>query len=104
MAVIFTSTIKIDDAGKWYFELRDEEDGRMEICADLDEFETKIEALGADYGGHIDEVRWMKDENVPPHVMDLLRAEMATRREKIEEQRGEKITPVSEFDAKDLAK
>ncbi len=107
MAVVFTSTIKIDNCGEWYIELSDitdEESIKSEICSNLDEYETKIEAMGAEYGGHIDEVRWLKDDNVPPHVMDMLRVEMAKRRADVEEKLGEKITPVSEFDAKDLAK
>ena len=96
MAVVFTSTIKLDDQGKWFIELKDEADGRSEICFDMDEFEKKIEELGEDYGGHIDEVKWMKDDNVPPFVMDEIRNIMAEHRAKIEEERGEPITPVAE--------
>ena len=96
MAVIFTATIKLDDSGKWFIELKDETDGRSEICFDMDEFEKNIEKLGDDYGGHIDEVQWGKDENVPPFVMDEIRIIMAEHRAKIEEERGEPITPVAQ--------
>jgi hypothetical protein len=96
MAVVFTSTIKIDDNGKWYIELKDEMDGRTEVCFDMDEFEKKIEELGADYGGHIDEVKWLKDENVPPFILDEIRSIMHERRSKLEEEMGTTITPVAE--------
>jgi hypothetical protein len=99
MAVIFTSTIKLDDSGKWYIELTDitdKEDQESIVCFDMDEYETKIEEMGAAYGGHIDEVRWLKDENVPPVVLDEIRVIMAERRQKLEEEIGEPITPVTD--------
>jgi DNA-directed RNA polymerase subunit F len=99
MAVVFTSTIKIDDTGKWYIELSDvtdEENQESVVCFDMDEYETKIEEMGAEYGGHIDEVRWLKDENVPPFVLDEIRVIMAERRQKLEEEIGEPITPVTD--------
>jgi hypothetical protein len=100
MAVVFTSTIKVDESGKkWFIELvdtTDEENMQAVICSDLDEYETKIEELGAEYGGHIDEVRWLKDDNVPPFVLDEIRVLMAERREKLEEEIGEPITPVTD--------
>ena len=96
MAVVFSATIKLDEKDKWFIELKDESDGRLEICFDMDEFETNIEKLGEDYGGHIDEVKWGKDDNVPPFVMDEIRALMAEHRAKIEEQLGEPITPTAE--------
>jgi hypothetical protein len=97
--VVFTSTIKLDDSDKWFIELKDitdADDIRTEVCFDLDEYESKIEELGADYGGHIDEVKWLKDENVPPFVLDEIRLKMAEQRAKIEEKLGEPITPVAE--------
>ncbi len=99
MAVVFNSTIKLDDNGKWYIEIKDANDPddiRVDICLDLDEYEKKIEEMGAEYGGHIDEVKWFKDENVLPVVLDEIRAKMAEQRAKIEEERGEPITPVAE--------
>ncbi|HIP54303.1 MAG TPA: hypothetical protein EYH11_02390 [Sulfurimonas autotrophica] len=96
MSVIFSATIKLDDHDKWFIELKDETDGRREICFDMDAFEAKIEELGSDYGGYVDEVKWFKDENVPPVVMDEIRVIMAERRAKVEEERGESITPIVE--------
>ena len=96
MAVIFTATIKMDDNDKWFIELKDETDGRTEVCFDMDEFEKNIEKLGDDYGGHIDEVKWFKDENMSEIVMDEIRSIMAEHRAKIEEERGEPITPVAQ--------
>ncbi|WP_457745891.1 hypothetical protein [Sulfurimonas sp.] len=99
MAVVFTSTIKLDDSDKWFIELKDitdPDDERVEVCFDLEEYEKKIEELGADYGGHIDEVKWLKDDNVPPFVLDDIRVKMAEHRAKIEEELGEPITPVAE--------
>lgn len=93
--VVFEATIKNDGVGGWFIELKDMEDGRVEICKDLDEFEEKIEAMGDDYGGHIDEVRWLKDDDVHPAAMDQIRALMAEKRAKIEEERGDFITPVA---------
>ena len=100
MAVVFQSIIKIDDAGKWYIEIvdaNDENDVRTEVCFDLDEYEQTIEKMGEEYGGHIDSVEWSKDDNVPPHIIDEIRLKMADHRAKIEEERGEPITPVAEM-------
>ncbi len=94
MAVIFEATIKNDGMDGWFIELKDTTDGRVEICKDLDEFEEKIELLGDDYGGHVDEVKWLKDEDLHPHAMDEIRIKMAEKRAKIEEDKGEFITPV----------
>jgi len=99
MGVVFTSTIKIDETGKWFIEIEDatdENDVRKEVCFDLDEYEKKIEEMGAEYGGHLDEVKWLKDEDVPQVVIDEIRVKMAEQRAKIEEERGEPITPVAE--------
>ena len=99
MGVVFTSTIKIDETGKWFIEIEDatdESDVRREACFDLDEYEKKIEEMGAEYGGHLDEVKWLKDEDVPQVVIDEIRVKMAEQRAKIEEERGEPITPVAQ--------
>ena len=89
MAVIFESLIKINEEGKWYVELTDTVDGRVAICEDLDEYSQKVEDFGGDYGGNIDEVKWSKDENVPPHTMDEIRLEMSKHQEEIEKQKAE---------------
>jgi len=95
MAVIFEATIKNDNLDGWFIELKDTMDNRTEICKDLKEFEEKIELLGSDYGGHIDEVRWLKDDDLLPSALDEVRMEMAKKREEIESEKGEFITPVA---------
>ena len=94
MSVIFESTIKMveDSREDWFIELRDTVDDRVEICADLKEYSKKVEELGSDYGGNIDEVRWMKDDNVPLPVMDNIRFEMSKLQREIEEETGKSIT------------
>lgn len=74
----------------WYIELRDLFENKIEICADLQEYSKKIEELGALYGGNI-EVRWTKDLNVPPYVMDTIRFEMSKLQRELEEELGEPI-------------
>jgi len=95
MAVVFEARIKMDNLS-WYIELQDMTDGRVTNCIDLDEFSKKIQEFGDDYGGHIDEVRWSKDDDVPEQAMDEIRAKMAQQRADIEEQTGTPITPVAE--------
>lgn len=94
MSVIFESTIKMANGSNedWYIELKDTVDGRVEICADLSEYSKKVEELGAEYGGNIDEVKWLKDENVPLPVMDIIRFEMSKLQREIEEETGKPIT------------
>ena len=89
MAVVFESLIKINEEGKWYIELTDTVDGRVAVCEDLDEYSQKVEDFGGDYGGNVDEVKWSKDDNVPPHTMDEIRLEMSKHQEEIEKQKAE---------------
>jgi len=89
MGVVFESQIKVDEEGKWFIELTDTVVGRMVVCHDMDEYSQKVEDFGGDYGGHIDEVKWNKDENVPPHTMDEIRLEMSRHQEDIEKQKLE---------------
>jgi hypothetical protein len=96
MSVIFEATIKMNNDLEWYIELKDTIDDRIEECKDLEEFSKKVEELGDDYGGHVDEVRWSKDDDVPEQVIDEIRVKMAEHRAKIEEEMGEPITPMSE--------
>lgn len=91
MSVIFTSTIKIDDDNKWFIELKDMVDGRTAECYDMQEYSEKVEDFGSDYGGNIDAVNWYKDDNVPPHVMDVIRQAMADHKAEIEEKNGEPL-------------
>lgn len=92
MSAIFESTIKMAQGSKedWYIELRDAIEEKIEICADLEEYSKKIEELGTPYGGNI-EVKWDKDMNVPPYVMDTIRFEMSKLQREIEEETGESL-------------
>ena len=91
MAVVFEATIKMDDTDNWYIELKDTVDGRIESCLNIEELEKKVEEFGQDYGGHVDEVKWLKDDDVLPPVMDDVRLKMAEQKAKIEEMTGETI-------------
>jgi len=81
MSVIFESRIKCNRVGEVYIELKDLVDGRVEICDDVEDYAKKIEKLGEDYGGQIDEVKWFVDDNVPPQEMDKIRMDMAKYQE-----------------------
>ena len=97
MSVIFEAKICVNDDGEtWFIELKDTVDGKIMLCNNLEELETNVENLGEDYGGHVDEVKWTKEDNVPEIVMDEIRVKMAEHREKIETERGESITPTVE--------
>ena len=93
MSAIFESTIKMVEGSKedWYIELRDTIQDRVEICKDLAEYATKIEELGVIYGGVIDEVKWGKDENVHPMIIDNIRFEMSKLQKELEEEMGEPL-------------
>lgn len=93
MSAVFESTIKMVDGSRedWYVELKDTTTGDIEICKDLPEYAKKIEELGKNYGGNIDEVRWSKAENVGPHIMDVVRFEMSKLQREIEEETGKSI-------------
>ncbi len=91
MAVIFESTIKVDALGEWFIELKDTVDGRVEICKNMQEYADKIQELGNDYGGNIDEVKWSKDDDVAPNIMNEIREEMAVQQAQIEEQTGKPL-------------
>lgn len=93
MSVIFESTIKMVEGSNidWYIELKDTISGRVDICNDLSDYSKKVEELGAQYGGNIDEVRWNKDGNVPLPVMDTIRFEMSKLQREIEEETGKSL-------------
>lgn len=72
MSVVFEATIKEDGLGGWYIELKDTVSGRMENCSDLQVFSDTIETMGSAYGGHIDQVKWQADANVPQsHISEV---------------------------------
>lgn len=85
MSVIFKATIKVDGIGGWFIELLDTVDNRKEVCKDLEEFQEKIEILGADYGGQVDEVQWGSDENVPPQHIQEIKALMFKYKQELDE-------------------
>ncbi len=91
MAVIFTSTIKIDEENNWFIELKDMVDDRVAICKSMEEYAEKVEDYGSDYGGNIDSVNWYKDDSVPEYVMDEIRQKMADHKAEIEEKNGEPL-------------
>ncbi len=90
MAVLFKSIIKFSTEGKWFIELIDTTDNKVAICKNLDEYSKKVEEFGEEYGGAIDEVKWSKDDNVPPFILDEIRMEMAIHQEELEKQKAEK--------------
>ncbi|EQB39920.1 hypothetical protein M947_04885 [Sulfurimonas hongkongensis] len=90
MSVIFEAVIKVDEKLDWYIVLKDTVVGRSHNCLDMDEFLQKIEDFGADYGGHIDEVKWSKDDNVSPQAMDEIRLLMAKHQQEIEDAKEQK--------------
>ena len=97
MAVIFQAKICVNDDGEtWFIELKDTVDGKIMLCNNLEELETNVEKLGEEYGGHVDEVKWTKEDNVPEIIMDEIRVKMAEHRETIETERGSSITPTVE--------
>ncbi len=89
MSVVFEALIKVDENLNWFIELTDTVDGRVHNCMDIDEFSQKVEDFGSDYGGNIDEVKWSKDDNVPPQAMDEIRTLMAVQQEEIEKLKQE---------------
>jgi hypothetical protein len=92
MAVVFESVIKSDGDKSWVIEIKDLSDGRVEVCKNLEEYEEKIEQMGQDYGGHIDEVRWIAEEGLPPHFLDEVRFEMAKMQDKYGINSDDKVT------------
>ncbi len=73
MSVMFETVIKSNPIGRWYLELRDtSEDGRVEICLDLEEYTMKIEDMGAEYGGDV-EVSWSAEDNVTKEQINEVR-------------------------------
>jgi len=88
MSLIFESKIKIDANNKWFIELTDTSDGRVEICKNMDEYKDKFEKLGEDYGGNVDQVIWSQDDNVPPYHIDEIRVAMAELQAEVEEKQG----------------
>ena len=85
MSVIFEARIKNrgESPTDWFIELKDTVDGRTENCDDLEEFAKKIEELGADYGGQIDEVKWSQDDNITEEQYSEVNAKMRKYQEEL---------------------
>ncbi len=82
------SIIKVNPEGRWYFELVDEEQDRVEYALDVDEYAAKIEDMGQIYGGYV-EVIWQQEENVTKKQIDEIRYEMMAYEAKMEALREE---------------
>jgi hypothetical protein len=95
MGVVFEAKICVNEDDSWFIELKDTVVGTIMLSNTLEELETNIELMGEEYGGHIDEVKWLKEDNVSEIVMDELRVKMAEHRETIENERGTSITPIA---------
>jgi len=84
--VIFESIIKSNPIGRWYIEIRDtSEGGERQICLDINEYATKIEDMGAEYGGNV-EVAWSQEENVTPVQINEVRMEMKAYEQKLKDE------------------
>ena len=86
MSVVFEALVKNSEDGGWFIELKDTTDDRMVVCKNLDEFEIKIQELAEDYGGRVDEVKWISHENLSPQNEQKLRVGMIKYHEKYKEQ------------------
>lgn len=93
MSIVFESTIKMveNSRSEWYIELKDTVNDTIEICSDLQEYSKKIEELGKLHGGIIDEVKWNKDVNVHPIIIDNIRFEMSNLQRELEDEIGEPL-------------
>jgi len=93
LSVIFESTIKMVEGSRseWYIELKDTTNDTVEICKDLEEYSKKIEDLGKIHDGIIDEVRWNKDLNVHPVIIDNIRFEMSKLQRELEDEFGKPL-------------
>ena len=83
-AVIFESVIKTNPLGRWYLEIRDNEQERTEVCLNVDEYAQKIEDMGAIYGGDV-EVAWASEENVTQMQINEVRQAMMEYEQKLQE-------------------
>jgi len=90
MSVVFEALVKNSDDGDWFIELKDTVDDRMVVCKDLKEFEIKIQELSEDYGGKVDEVKWISHESLSPQNEQKLRVGMMEYHEKYKDQLDDK--------------
>jgi hypothetical protein len=92
MDIVFEALVKNSDNGAWFIELKDTFSGSVEICEDLKVFEQKIQDMGENYGGRIDEVKWLSDDNLSPENMQKVRVAMMEYHEKYKDQLSEEKT------------
>jgi DNA-directed RNA polymerase specialized sigma54-like protein len=90
MRVIFEATVKNNESGGWTIELKDTVMQRVVICQDLNEFESKIQEMGEEYGGQIDEVKWISDKSLSPQNMQEVRVSMIEFHEKYKDELDKK--------------
>jgi hypothetical protein len=77
LEVVFSAHIKkAQNQNGYEIILEDKQSSKVELCKDVEEFSKKIEEMGAIYQGSIDEVRWSKDEDLHPLILDNIRLEM----------------------------
>lgn len=84
--VVFEATVKNDKQGRCFIELKDTVDGRVEVCEDLKIFEETIQKMGENYGGRIDEVKWISHESLSPQNEQKVRVAMMEYYEKYKDQ------------------
>ena len=86
MSAKFTANIEEDTKKDgWLIRLTDTVDNRVALCYSLEEFKTKIEELGDDYGGDL-EVIWSKDKNVTDkHFKEIHDGMAAYKEEEVED-------------------
>ena len=85
MSVIFEARIKNrgENPHDWFIELEDTVSGNIEICDNLEDFSAKIEKMGEDYGGRIDEVKWFQDESITEEQYSEINAGMRKYQEEL---------------------
>lgn len=76
MAVKFISYVDEDIGGNWFIELTDTLSNESVVCKNLDEYKTKIESMGENYGNDI-EVVWQKSKTLTPKSFQDLNEKMA---------------------------
>ena len=76
MAVKFISYVESDKIGGWYIKLVDTLENNEVVCKDLDEYKTKIEDMGGEYGNDI-EVQWVRSKYLTPTNITELQEAMA---------------------------
>jgi len=85
MAVKFISHVEEDKIGNWFIKLTDTLEEKEVICKNLEEYTSKIEELGGEYGGEI-EVVWTKSKLLSPKNYQDLNEKMAKLQEDYKEE------------------